>query len=356
MGGILFVSTGSGGERILSDTYVNFDNLRDGKNHFFAINTSSKDHERVKLLFKKRKIENYKNFHSVVIGEEELGGFGAGKNRSLGLSAYKSDRAKVLQRLKRLHNADRFKIAFTLSTLGGGCGSLTVPEISKDIRDELGIRVIPICTIPFRREGALLIDNSLAGLREISKSGLNPLIYDNDRMMRFSDSVKEGIEKVNRNISLLISNLVDLVEYGGFSNPPIDIIDVTRLILPQCGAFSVVSEDNVKKFKNEWRDLLEFNLSLESKTIEDATAFVLFKSKTFPHSITEDVISYLRRKFRVRELIPTTLEDGFAGFNIMVMLWGLGIDSIKPHLGPKQSLTERLFSSSVEVLPSRTRI
>lgn len=356
MGGILFVSAGSGGERILSDTYINFDNLRDGQNHFCAINTSSKDHERVKLLFKQRKIENYKNFHTITIGEEELGGFGAGKNRSLGLSAYKADRIKVLQKLKRLHSSDRFKIAFTLSTLGGGCGSLTAPEISKDIRDELGIRVVPICTIPFRREGALLIGNGVAGLREISQLGLNPLIYDNERMMRFSDSVKEGIEKVNRNISLLISNLVDLVEYGGFSNPPIDIIDITRLILPQCGAFSVVSEDNVKKFRNEWKDLLEFNLSLESRTIENATAFVLFKSKTFPHSITEDVISYLRSKYRVRELIPTTLEDGFVGFNIMIMLWGLGIDSIKPKLEPKQSLTERLFSPTLGVLPVRKRI
>lgn len=350
------MSSGSGGERILSETFINFDNLRDGKNHFCAINTSRKDHERVKLLFKQRKIEDSKNFHTVTIGEEELGGFGAGKDRSLGFSAYKVDRNKVLQKLKRLHSNDRFKIAFTISTLGGGCGSLTIPEISKDIRDELGIRVIPICTIPFRREGALLIGNSIAGLREISKSGLNPLIYDNERMMKFSESVKEGVEKVNRNISLLISNLVDLVDYGGFSNPPIDIIDITRLILPQCGAFSVISEDNVKKFRNEWKELLEFNFSLNSKTIENATAFALFKSKTFPHSITEDVISYLRSKYKVRELIPTTLENGFAGFNIMIMLWGLGIDSIKPNLVPKQSLKEKLFTPTMDFLPARLKI
>ena len=355
MGGILFVSTGSGGERILSDTYTNFDSLRDTQNHFVAINTSAKDHERVNLQFKKRNIENHKNFHTMVTGEDDLGGFGAGKNRDLGLAAYKADRVKVLKKIKNLHNADRFKAAFTLATLGGGCGSLTVPEISKDIRDELGIRVIPICTIPFRREGTLLIDNSIAGLKEISKVGMNPLIYDNNRMMKFSDSVKAGIEKVNNNIGLLIHNLVDLVEYGGFSNPPIDIIDVTRLIIPQCGAFSVVSEDNVKKFKNEWKDMLEFNLSLDGKTIENATAFVLFKSKTFPHAITEDVLSYLRKKFKVRELIPTTLENGFVGYNIMVMLWGLGIESIKPRLGPKQSLKDLLFSTSSNTLYARTQ-
>jgi hypothetical protein len=356
MGGILFLSAGSGGERILSDTYINFDSLRNTENQFCAINTSSKDHDRVKLLFKQRKIEKHKNFHTMIIGEEELGGFGAGKDKNLGLAGYKADRVKVLQKLKSLHKSQRFKIAFTLSTLGGGCGSLTAPEISKDVRNELGIRVIPICTIPFRREGSLLIGNARAGLKEISKSGLNPLIYDNERMMRFSDSVKEGIEMVNRNISLLISNLVDLVDYGGFSNPPIDIIDVTRLIVPQCGAFSVISEDNVKKFRNEWKDALEFNMSLDSKTIEYARAFVLFKSKKFPHSITEDVIRYLRGKYKVQELIPTTLENGFAGFNIMVMLWGLGIDSIKPNLEPKRSITERLFSHSLDFSSARQKI
>jgi hypothetical protein len=356
LGGILFVSAGSGGERILSDTYVNFDKLSKSENHFCAINTSSKDHERVKTLFKQRKIETYKNFHPYIIGEEELGGFGAGKDKNLGLAGYKADRAKVLQSMKKLHKNQRFKIAFVLSTLGGGCGSLTAPEISKDIRDELNIRVIPICTIPFRREGSLLIDNALSGLKEISRSGLNPLIYDNERMMRFSDSVKEGIEMVNRNVSLLISNLVDLVEYGGFSNPPIDIIDVTRLIIPQCGAFTVISEDNVKKFRKDWKDTLEFNWSIDSKTIENGTAFVLFKAKKFPHSITEDVIKYLRKKYKVRELIPTTMENGFAEFNIMIMIWGLGIDSIKPTLEPKKSITEKIFSQSFDLLAPRTKI
>ncbi|MDH5688733.1 MAG: hypothetical protein OEZ48_12845 [Candidatus Bathyarchaeota archaeon] len=344
MGGILFVSTGSGGERILSDAYINFRNLRKGENCFCAINTSSKDHERVKLLFEQRKITPYKNFLTLTIGGEELGGYGAGKDKGLGLSAYRADRSNVLDQLTKLHKSEKFKIAFTLATLGGGCGSLTLAEISKDIRDVIGLRVVPICTIPFRREGALLVGNGVDGLREISKSGLNPLIYDNERMMRFSDSVKDGVEKVNRNISLLISNLVDLVEYGGFSNPPIDIIDVTRLITSQCGAFSVVFEDNVKKFRNEWKELLEFNFSLESKTIEKARAFVLFKSRMFPHSITEDVISYLRSRYKVDELIPTTLENGFVGYNIMVMIWGLGIDSIRPKLEPKRRFSEKVGS------------
>ena len=342
LGGILFISVGSGGERILSDAYMNFKNLRKSENYFCAVNTSEKDHERVELAFKSRRIRRYPNFLMKTIGKEDLGGYGAGKDKSLGLKAYRADKDKILDDLSKLHKNHRFKIAFTLATLGGGCGSLTLAELSNDIMNELGLRVIPICTIPFRREGALLINNALDGLKSISKLGLNPLIYDNERMMRFSDSIKEGVEMVNRNISLLISNLVDLVEYGDFATPPIDIIDITRLITPQCGAFSVVYEDNVKKFRNEWKKRLLFNMSLKSKIIEEGKAFVLFKSRVFPHTLTEDVIKFLRTEYKVSELIPTIMENGFAGYNIMTLIWGLGIEDISPKLEPKKTLTEKI--------------
>ena len=64
----------------------------------------------------------------------------------------------------------------------------------------------------------------------------------------------------------------------------------------------------------------------------------------FPHSLTEEVIAHLRSAYKVRELIPTTLENGFAGYNILVMIWGLGIDSIKPKLKPKKGLSEKIFA------------
>jgi cell division GTPase FtsZ len=297
----------------------------------------------VETIFKKERITQYKNFQMALIGEEELHGYGAGKDASFGQKAYKSSRDKILDNLEKLHKQYNFKIAFTMATLGGGCGTMSLGEISKDIRDYLGLRVTPICTIPFRREGDLLIGNAKRGLSHISFMGLNPLIFDNERMMMFSDSVKEGVEKANTIIARLLSSLVDLVEFGGFATPPIDIVDITRLIMPQCGMFSVAFSDNPKDFRKNWKDYIEFSKSVNSRPIEKTNAFVMFKAKAFPHNLTEEVISYLRTNYKTKEIIPTTMEDEkFAGFTALTMIWGLSISDIQPALKSKELFKEKV--------------
>lgn len=344
MGGILFVSCGSGGERILSEAFVDHDNLRSESNYFFAVNTSDKDHERVHNRFDEARLGHPDNFETFTIGKEELSGFGAGKDPSLGLRAYKADRERVLERISTLHDRHNFRIAFTFGTLGGGSGTLTLPEISKDIEDETDLRVVPLCTVPFRREGELLIGNALGGLHTLSEYGMSPLIFDNERMMNFSDSVAEGVEEANAILTLLISSLVDLVEYSGFSVPPIDIIDLTRLISPQCGAYHVAFTDNPKEFKSDWKSMLDDNKSIDSEPLEDCRAFVMFKAKNFPHSMTEDILSWLRRKYNLKEIIPTTAEDpSFVGYTVLAIVWGLGIDEIEPKLEAKKPLLERII-------------
>lgn len=346
MGGILFVGCGSGGERILSIAYATFKNLRSPENYFYAMNTSRKDHERVKTYFEERKITSYSNFIFETIGEEVLSGYGAGKDPKLGLKAYETDKGKVINKLKKLHRRHKFKIAIPIASLGGGCGTMTLGEIANDIREELNLRVIPLCTIPFRREGELLIGNAILGLKNLLNKGLSPLIFDNELMMRFSQTVGEGVDRANIIITSLISSLVDLVEYGGFANPPIDIVDLTRLILPQCGFFTIAYLDNYKDFKKKWRDFFEYNKSLVSKPIQGTNVFVMFKARSFPHEMAEKVLSYLRVKYRAKEIIPSTLEDrSFGGYMVMAMVWGMSIDNIKPPLKTKRPLSEEILKT-----------
>lgn len=343
MGGILFIGVGSAGERILSIAYATFKNLRSKENYFIAVNTSKKDHERVQSYFDERGIKDYSNFIFETIGEETLSGYGAGKDPKLGLSAYESDKEKLLKRLKTLHRKENFKIAIPISSLGGGCGTLVIGELANDVKNELNIRVVPICTIPFRREGDLLVGNAILGLRNLLDKGLNPLIFDNELMMRFSQTVGEGVDRANIIITSLIASLVDLVEYGGFSNPPIDIIDITRLIIPQCGFFTVAYLDNLKDFKKKWKDLFEFNKSLVSQPITQTNCFVMCKARSFPHELVEDVLSYLRLKYSAKEIIPTIIEDkGFAGYTVASMIWGISIEGMKPPLKTKRPLGEEL--------------
>ncbi|MCS7385226.1 MAG: hypothetical protein NDF55_00605 [archaeon GB-1867-005] len=346
MGGILFIGAGSGGERILSIAYGTFKNLRSPENYFVALNTSRKDHERVKSYFEERRISSYPNFIFETIGQAVLSGYGAGKDPKLGLKAYETDREQVVNMLKKLHKKHNFKIAIPIASLGGGCGTMILGEIANDIREELSLRVIPLCTVPFRREGDLLIENAILGLKNLLSKGLSPLIFDNELMMRFSQTVGEGVDRANIIITSLISSLVDLVEFGGFANPPIDIIDLTRLILPQCGFFTVVYLDNYRDFKKKWKDFFEYHKSLISRPIDGTNAFVMFKARSFPHEMAEKVLSYLRVKYKAKEIIPSTLEDrSFGGYTIVAMVWGMSIKDMKPRLKTKRPLSEEILKA-----------
>ena len=327
---ILFVSAGSGGQRIITEAYASFVNLRAG-NYFLCINTSMSDHNRMVERFKQANIKKYDNVRTLTIGE----GFGAGKDAELGLKIYMSDRDKVVTALEKLHEELSFKIAFVLGCLGGGCGSLVVPELAKDIRGTLGIRVVPMVTLPFRREGDLMLANASMGLRKLSEYGFNPLVYDNEKTLDYARTVNEAVRMANRSFSILISSLIDVVEFKDFAVPPIDIVDVTRIIMPQCGAFSTVFYDNAKDFKERWRKELERNLSLRSKILTTGKAFVACKARDFPQKVAEEVMDFLRSRFKVTEIIPTVLEGDFVGYTITAMIWGFGIDMISPGLRPR---------------------
>ena len=327
---VLFVSVGSGGQRIITEAYASFENLRAG-NYFLCLNTSASDHDRMMERFRQANVGEVKNVETLVIGE----GFGAGKDPELGLKIYMSEKDKFLKVLEDLHKRMNFKIAFVIGSLGGGCGSLVLPEVARDVRSTLGIRVIPMVTLPFRREGDLILRNASRGLRKLSEYGFNPLVYDNERTLEYTRTVNEGIRMANRSFSILISSLIDVVEFKDFAVPPVDIIDVTRIIMPQCGAFSTVFYDNAKDFTERWRKELERNLSLRSKILTEGKAFVMCKARDFPQKVAEDVMSFLRSKFKVTEIIPTVMEGDFVGYTIMTMIWGFGIDQITPRLEPK---------------------
>ncbi|HDI01510.1 MAG TPA: hypothetical protein ENF78_03695 [Candidatus Bathyarchaeota archaeon] len=86
---------------------------------------------------------------------------------------------------------------------------------------------------------------------------------------------------------------------------------------------------------DRWRKELERNMSLHSKILTVGKAFVLCKARHFPQKVAEDVMSLLRSKFKVTEIIPTVMEGDFVGYTITTMIWGFGIDFIKPRLEAK---------------------
>ncbi|PCN50139.1 hypothetical protein B6U99_06040 [Candidatus Geothermarchaeota archaeon ex4572_27] len=335
---ILFVSIGSGGQRILTEAYASYPSLRRG-NFFVMVNTSASDHERTARRFEAANIPSYENVKPVVIGE----GYGAGKDAELGLKMYEADRSKVVELVKEAHERHRFRLAFTVGSLGGGCASLAIAELSRDVAEALKVRVVPMVTLPFRREGRLIVENALRGLRRLSEYGFNPLVYDNELTLEFTRTVDEGVRLANHSFARLISTLIDVVECEDFAVPPIDIIDVTRIMIPQCGGFSTLFYDNVRDFTRTWREGLVKGFSLRSKVLTRSNAFLACKAKAFPQSLVEDIARFLRSRFNVAEMIPTVLErKDYVGYAVTTIIWGFSIDDIAPSLAPREEGAEQL--------------
>ncbi len=334
--GILFVSCGSGGEKILATGFLEHENIRDDINLGYAINTSAMDHERVKTLFRLANMNLPSNLILKTIGK----GLGSGKDISMGLKAYGDYREDIRQELKEFSEKRNLDIAFVFSCLGGGCGTMVTGEVCRDLKETLNIGVIPIVTLPFRREGGIFLSNARKGLEHLLEFDSYPLISDNERNSKYVSSVSSGVRRANRLMLNLISRLVDLVKYGDFAIPPMDIQDLLRIVRPSCGLFTTLEMDKQTDLEKGWKKLLEENVSVDAKPIEKTNAFVVFQGPEFPQKIADEITKHLRKKFRVHNILQTVLENDFEKFSVTAIIYGLAVDTIKPKFEQKGSWLE----------------
>jgi len=342
--GVLFISCGSGGEKILATGFREHGNIRADENLAYTINTSAMDHKRVEGLFRSANMDLPSNMILKTLGR----GLGSGKDVSMGLKAYSHSREKIRRELKELSEKKKFDIAFVFSCLGGGCGTMVAGEVCRDLKETLDIGVIPIVTLPFRREGGILLSNARKGLEHLLEFDCYPLISDNERSSGYVASVSSGVRRANRLMLSLISGLLDLVKYGDFAIPPMDIQDLLRIVRSSCGLFTVLETDKQTELEKGWKNLLEENISVDAQPIEETDAFVVFQGPEFPQKIADDVTKHLRRKFRVHNILQTVLENEFEKFSVTAIIYGCAIDTITPKLQPKRTWLERFSSRKPE--------
>lgn len=341
--GIILAGVGSGGANILSRAYAEYEPIRDKNNCCYLINSSTRDYElRVGERFKAAGIEERPdNFQMRVLGE----GYGAGKDVETGLSLYGEEHSAIRDEIKKLGEDYNFVVGFTVGCLGGGFGTLTLGEISKDISEVAHIPVFPIATLPRRGEGETLISNAVRGLKHLRGADFSPILYDNERASEFSQSVKAAHLRANRVIADTIAGLVDTVEYRSFAIPPIDIKDLTKVVRKECATFTSMRTEDIRILREWEKYVMNKNLSLESKPINGTAALCTFQGPEFPKKVVDDVSKYLRYKFKTRDLIPPTLEDeAFRQYSITGIIYGMSIGDIRPSLEPMKSWRERLFS------------
>jgi cell division protein FtsZ len=109
------------------------------------------------------------------IGLEVTGGLGSGGKPEVGKKSAVEDRERLTEILK---GAD---MVFLTAGLGGGTGTGAAPVVA-EIAKSTGALTLGIVTLPFSFEGAIRMENALAGLKELEEQVNSLIVIPNDRV------------------------------------------------------------------------------------------------------------------------------------------------------------------------------
>ena len=134
-----------------------------------AINTDAQD-----LL-------NTSAHKKLLIGTEVTRGFGAGNDPAIGEAAAKES----LEQLKHIIDGD---LVFITCGLGGGTGT-GAAHIAAGIAKEKKSLTISICTLPFRMEGPVRLENASKGLRKLYDSSDTVIVVPNEKLLKLNSNI-----------------------------------------------------------------------------------------------------------------------------------------------------------------------
>ncbi|MEK6985144.1 MAG: cell division protein FtsZ [Candidatus Thermoplasmatota archaeon] len=117
--------------------------------------------------------------HKVLIGRHLTRGLGAGALPQIGEEAALETEADL-----RAHVAGQ-DIVFVTCGLGGGTGTGSAPVVAKLAR-EAGALTIAVCSLPFRYEGAVRMENAEAGLARMRDVCDTVIVIPNDKLLEIA--------------------------------------------------------------------------------------------------------------------------------------------------------------------------
>ncbi|MHA2295980.1 MAG: cell division protein FtsZ [Candidatus Hodarchaeales archaeon] len=117
----------------------------------------------------------------LLIGSDITRGFGAGNDPSIGESAAKES----IEQLKHLIDGD---LVFITCGLGGGTGT-GAAHVAASVAKEKDALAISVCTLPFRMEGPVRLENASKGLRKLYDSSDTVIVIPNEKLLKLNANI-----------------------------------------------------------------------------------------------------------------------------------------------------------------------
>jgi cell division protein FtsZ len=159
----------------------------------------------------------------LLVGKRLTKGLGAGSLPQVGEEAARENEEQIKTGLQ---GAD---MVFVTAGLGGGTGTGTAPVVAKIARD-LGALTIAVCTLPFRVEGHVRMENAEAGLARLRETADTTIVIPNDKLLEIAPTlpINAAFKVADEVLLRSIKGITEMITKPGLVN--LDFADLKTVL------------------------------------------------------------------------------------------------------------------------------
>jgi cell division protein FtsZ len=151
--------------------------------------------------------------HKILLGRRITRGLGAGALPQVGEEAAREAEDDIKKALADAH------ICFITCGLGGGTGTGAAPVVAR-IAKEMGALTIAVCTLPFKGEGKMRMENAEWGLERLRETADTVVLIPNDKLLELVPklSLNAAFKVADEVLMKSIKGLTEMITRPGLVN------------------------------------------------------------------------------------------------------------------------------------------
>ncbi|HEV8359343.1 MAG TPA: cell division protein FtsZ [Candidatus Thermoplasmatota archaeon] len=159
----------------------------------------------------------------LLVGKRLTKGLGAGSLPQVGEEAARENEDQIKAAVQ---GAD---MVFVTCGLGGGTGTGTAPVVAKIARD-MGALTIAVCTLPFRVEGHVRMENAEAGLARLRETADTTIVIPNDKLLEIAPTlpINAAFKVADEVLLRSIKGITEMITKPGLVN--LDFADLKTVL------------------------------------------------------------------------------------------------------------------------------
>lgn len=174
----------------------------------------------------------------ILIGKNTTRGLGAGAIPRVGENAAMESQYEIRNFMNGAN------IVFVTAGMGGGTGTGSAHYVADIAKNQIGALTIGVVTLPFKAEGAVRMENAIAGLRRLSSVCDTTIVVLNDKLIELVPKlpVEAAFKVADEVLMQTIKGITEIVTKPGLVN--LDYADIQTIMEEGGMAFVGIGESD----------------------------------------------------------------------------------------------------------------